>query len=50
MKPRDRLKRLIYRPPYLPRPTREEIVGAALSALHSDLTAIMSRRAVLEGS
>lgn len=45
----DRLSKLLDRPRYLPRPSREEIVGAALAKLHEDLTAILARAALGEG-
>ena len=48
-KPRDRLTKLLERPSYLPPPTREEIVGAALACLHEDLAKIVSGQA-LSGS
>jgi hypothetical protein len=44
----DRLNKLLGRPRYLPQPSREEIVGAALAKLHSDLTAILARSALGE--
>ena len=34
---KERLSRLLDRPGYLPRSTREEIVGAAIAKLHEDL-------------
>jgi hypothetical protein len=39
----DLLTKLLDRPRYLPQPTREEIVGAALAKLHADLTAVRAR-------
>jgi hypothetical protein len=44
----DRLNKILDRPWYLPRASREEIVGAALAKLHSDLTAILARSALGE--
>jgi hypothetical protein len=41
------LTKLLDRPHYLPQPSREEIVGAALAKLNEDLTRILSRCAAL---
>lgn len=40
-----RLQRLLNRPWYLPRPTKDEIVGASLAKLHEDLTRILTPKA-----
>jgi len=48
--PQERLDRLVNRPRYMPRPTREEIVAACIAKLYADLAQIAGRAALSPGA
>lgn len=40
---REKLSKLLDRKPWMPKPTKDEIVGTAIGALHEDLARITAK-------